>query len=101
MDSDEEAALITIIHDTFTENIKRKKRRNKKEWMKPWFQRRQHIPETLCFLISSYQFLFFLLFFVLFDFGVFTPPNLNCFSTSIFFAIYYTFCFKSLWHVNF
>ena len=86
MDSDEEAALIAIIHDTFTENIKRKKKE----------EQRQHIPETLCFLISSYQFLFFLLFFVLFDFGVFTPPNFNCFSTSIFFAIYYTFCFKSL-----
>ena len=91
MDSDEEAALIAIIIDTFTENIKRKKRRKRKEWMKPWFQRRQHIPETLCFLISSCQFLFFS---VLFDFAVFTPPNLNCFSTSLFFAIYHTFCLK-------
>ena len=59
-----------------------------------------HSRDTLLSNIQQ-SVLIFLLFFVLFDFGVFNPPNLNCFSTSIFFAIYYTFCFKSLWHVNF
>ena len=59
MDSDEEAALIDIVIATFRENTNRKKRRKRKEWIKPWFQRRQQIPETFSFLISCYQFLCF------------------------------------------
>ena len=59
MDSDEEAALIDIVIATFKENTDRKKRRKRKEWIKPWFQRRQQIPETFSFLISCYQFLCF------------------------------------------
>ena len=59
MDSDEEAALIGIVIATFKENTNRKKRRKRKEWIKPWFQRRQQIPETFSFLISCYQFLCF------------------------------------------
>ena len=59
MDSDEEAALIDIVIATFKENTNRKKRRKRKEWIKPWFQRRQQIPETFSFLISRYQFLCF------------------------------------------
>ena len=59
MDSDEEAALIDIVIATFKENTNRKKRRKRKEWIKPWFQRRQQIPETFSFLISCYQFLCF------------------------------------------
>ena len=39
--------------------------------------------------ISSY------LFSVLFDFPIFTPPNLNIFSTSVFSEIYYAFCFEN------
>ena len=59
MDSDEEAALIDIVIATFKENTNRKKRRKRKEWIKPWFQRRQQIPETFSFLIFRYQFLCF------------------------------------------
>ena len=59
MDSEEEAALIDIVIATFKENTNRKKRRKRKEWIKPWFQRRQQIPETFSFLISRYQFLCF------------------------------------------
>ena len=40
MDSDEEAALAAIIIAKFKENIKRKKRRKSKDWLKPWLQRR-------------------------------------------------------------
>ena len=54
MDSDEEAGLVAIIIATFTGNIKRKKRKKRKEWIKLWFQWRQHIPETFYFLISCY-----------------------------------------------
>ena len=32
---------------------------------------------------------------------IFTPPNLNFFSTSIFSEISYTFCFENLRHVHF
>ena len=39
MDSDGKVALAAIIIATFTENIKRKKRRTRKEWVKPWLQR--------------------------------------------------------------
>ena len=98
MDSGEDAAFIGIVIATFKENTNRKKRRKRKEWIKPWFQRRQQIPETFSFLIPCYQFLFFS---ILFDFAVFTPPNLNCFSTSIFSEIYCIFCFENLWYVNF
>ena len=35
MDPDEEAALAAIIIATFTENIKLKQRRKRKEWVKP------------------------------------------------------------------
>ena len=38
MDSDEEAALAAIIIATITENIKHKKWRKRKEWVKPWLQ---------------------------------------------------------------
>ena len=73
MDSDEEAGLVAIIIATFTGNIKRKKRKRRKEWIKPWFQWRQHIPETFWFLISCYQFLFyFISFSILFNFGILT-----------------------------
>ena len=40
MDSDEKAALTAIIIATFTENNKRKKKSKRKEWVKPWLQRR-------------------------------------------------------------
>ena len=93
MDSNEEAALVMTLA-TFTGSIKCKKRRRRKEWIKPWFQRRQHIPETFCFLISCHQFLFYFIFFfffsILLNFAVFTPPNLNGFSTSILPEICYT-----------
>ena len=39
MDSDEDAALAAIIIANFTENIKRKKRRQRTEWVKSWLQR--------------------------------------------------------------
>ena len=68
MDSNEEAALVVMTLATFTGSIKCKKRRRRKEWIKPWFQRRQHIPETFCFLISCHQFLFYFIFFFFFNF---------------------------------
>ena len=95
MDSDEETALAAIIIATFTENIKGKKGVKKRNG----FQRRQDILETfLSFLISYNQ---FLIFSILFDFAIFTPPNLPNFSTPVFSEIYYTFCFEKLLHVNF
>ena len=47
-------------------------------------------------LLSVLQF-----FSILFDFTIFTPLNLNIFSTSLFSETYYTFCFKNLRHVHF
>ena len=40
MGSDEEVALAAVIIATFIENHKCKKRRKRKEWVKPWLQRR-------------------------------------------------------------
>ena len=85
MDSDEEAALAAIIIATFTENMKHKKRRKRRNRLNLGFK--GEMNPVLSYFVS---------------YEIFTPPNLSlCFSNFIFSEIYYTFCFENLRHVHF
>ena len=75
MDSDEEAALTAITITTFTENIKREKGRTERNELILGFNSKLPINSILSYFVCCVSYA---------DFAIFTRPNLNFFSTSMF-----------------